>query len=85
MQGAYMIPDYLINEGGLSSEAIAALVWIKAQPENYTFRINDVKKRFGWGNFLWRRISNELKERGILKFGYFDGCLGLTLSEESNW
>ena len=77
-----MIPDYLINEGGLTSEAISALIWIKNQPPDYTFRVRDIKKRFGWGNFLWRRISNELKERGILKFGYFDGCLGLTLSRD---
>lgn len=76
-----MIPDYLVNEGGLSAEAIAALIWIRAQPQDYTFRVRDIKQRFGWGNFLWRRVSTELKNLGILKFGYVDGCMSLTLSE----
>lgn len=78
-----MISSNLINEGGLTAEAIAALIWIKAQPEDYTFRVRDIKKRFGWGNFLWRRVSAELKELGILKFGYVDGCMSLTLSRDS--
>ncbi len=78
-----MIPNHLINEGGLSAEAIAVLVWILAQPADYTFRVPDIKKRFGWGNFLWRRISAELKERGILMFGYVDGCMSLTLSSKA--
>ena len=79
-----MIPHNLINEGGLTAEAIAALVWIKAQPSCYTFRVRDIKARFKWGNFLWRRVSTELKDLGILKFGYVDGCMSLTLSEENN-
>lgn len=79
-----MIPNHLVNEGGLTSEAIATLVWIKAQPEGYVFRVRDVQKRFGWGSFLWRRVSSELKSRGLLKFGYGNGCMNLTLSEHHN-
>lgn len=74
-----MLPNHLVNDGGLTAEALAAIVWILSQPSEYTFRVPDIQKRFGWGGFLWRRISTELKTHGILSFGYVDGRRSLTL------
>lgn len=54
-----------ITEGTLSAECLGAIAWILAQNEE-RIKPSELKKRFGWGDTVWRRVSRELREHKLL-------------------
>ena len=50
----------------LSGDALAAWVYMCGRPPGWTVSVNEVRSRFGWGDFVWRKVSKELRERGLM-------------------
>ena len=77
-----MIPNYLINDPAFSQEALCALVWMLHQEGEYMFRVADVKKRFGWGDWIWRRVSLELEKRGLVHHKRVQGRVRIMFNDK---
>ncbi len=60
------LPNYLINDPSVSAEVLAVALYLNGKPDNWRCRPFDIKKRFGWGDRIWYRVSRELKELGLL-------------------
>lgn len=60
------LPNYLVNDPNVSAEALAAALYLNGKPEGWRTRPFDIRKRFGWGDRKWRRVSKELKTLGLL-------------------
>jgi len=50
----------------LSAEALAAWAYLSGKPPQWKVRVEEVRAHFGWGDFLWRKVSRELRERGLM-------------------
>lgn len=51
---------------GLSAESIATFVYLQSKPVDWVIRVSEVRKRFGFGDHTWRKISKELRDKGLL-------------------
>lgn len=60
------LPNYLVNDPNFSAESIAAALYLNGKPPGWRARPLDIRKRFGWGDRKWRKISLELKSYNIL-------------------
>lgn len=61
------LPNYYVyGENALSAEGIACAIYLNGQPTGWQPRPSDIKKRFGWGDRVWWRVSKELKDAGLL-------------------
>lgn len=61
------LPNYLINDINLSANGLAAALYLESKPASWQCRPFDLKKRFGWGDHIWRKVSRELKSHGLLR------------------
>ena len=60
------LPNYLVNDPNVSSDALAVALYLNGKPEGWQARPVDIKKRFGWGRHTWLSVSKELRELGVL-------------------
>ena len=60
------LPNYLVNDAAVSAEALAAALYLHGKPDGWRARPFDLRKRFGWGESKWEKISKELKDLNLL-------------------
>lgn len=60
------LPNYLVNDPNVSAEALACALYLNGKPAGWRARPFDLRKRFGWGDRKWRKISTELKAHRLL-------------------
>lgn len=58
------IPNHIM-EKGLSSAALAAMVWFITK-NHVMVDVDAVKSRFNWGTHLWQRVSKELRDNNLM-------------------
>ena len=61
------VPNHLVNNDSICAEALAVITYLAGKPMGWIARAYDIKKRFKWGDFTWRRVSKELKALGLLR------------------
>ena len=60
------VPNYIVNNEDISAEALAVITYLAGKPDGWIARSYDIRKRFKWGNFIWRRVSRELRALGFI-------------------
>lgn len=64
MKKCILVPKAMA-EHSLSAQALAAVIWVVAQ-DSGKIKASSLKARFSWGDKVWRKVSKELREHGIL-------------------
>ena len=62
-----MVPNHVLKDGRLSSEAVGLLCWLMMNADGFTVTLSDIEERFGFKKTRWRRIRDELKAVGALE------------------
>lgn len=60
------LPNCIVYDWGLSAEAIAVALYLNGKPAGWQTRPFDIQNHFKWGQRIWRRVSKELKECGLI-------------------
>lgn len=60
------VPNYIVNDENISAEALAVITYVAGKPNGWIVRSYDIRRRFKWGDFVWRRVSRELRELGFI-------------------
>jgi hypothetical protein len=66
----------------LSAEAVAAWTYLSTKPPGWKVRVEEVRAHYGWGDFTWRKVSKELRERGLLTSEALRGSRGKIVARE---
>lgn len=74
-----MLPLDIVNDETLTQEALCAIVWLVHRPKDAVLRVAHIRKRFGWGAWIWRRVSLELQHRGVLRHARVNGKCNIEL------
>lgn len=62
-----LTPQDLLEDRSLSSDAKVVISWMIGRPKNWIFRIGHLRESLGiHSDSKWRRIRNELTEKGFL-------------------
>lgn len=58
----------VVNEvvSGMSANALATYVYLMSKPNDWIIRPTDVRNRFGFGEYTWRKVAKELREKGVM-------------------
>lgn len=65
--GLKTVDCYAAQDQQLSAEARALMWYLLSKPDDWDMRLEDVQKEFGWGDFAWRRIRDNLMGNGYLE------------------
>lgn len=61
------VPRELAQNLSVSANTLAVITYLCSKGENWTPRVYDIKKRFGFGDHTWRGISLEMRELGVME------------------
>lgn len=71
MSRCVYVPEDIVN-GQISSDGLAVIAWIIARNKQ-KIDISSIKKRFKWGDVVWRRVSKELRDYKFLSSHHTKG------------
>ena len=63
-----IIPNDVINNGRLSSDCLAVLVYLLSKPSNWVVKPSNIQNRFGFGkDKAYKVIADLIQERYIVR------------------
>jgi len=65
--GYTAIPSDFIVDTRLSSDARLAAIYMSSMPDGCLLSVSMVKQALGFGGYVWRRVSKELRQFGLLE------------------
>jgi len=60
------VPRELAQNPSVSANTLAVITYLCSKGENWTPRVYDIKKRFKFGDRVWRAVSKEMRELQIM-------------------
>ena len=62
-----VLPNEMINDENLTSDALAVLVYLLSKPNDWQVRPTNLRNRFGWGKDKVYRILGNLEQLGYMR------------------
>ena len=55
------VPREIAQNPSISANTLAAVTYLCSKGENWSPRVYDIRRRFGWGDRAWRAVSQEMR------------------------